>query len=162
MKAPATVLGIPITVTLLLGCQPTAPQFTPQDEAALRAMFDSVVTEVRAGNLDAWAAHFADDARFYPANSPVLVGRAAILAWSKSLPPMESFGFADVAVTGEGTLAYGSSRVLIQMRGLPAGTSKQLVIFKRDPDGRWHVAACAVSTDLPMPSPAPAPTRRRS
>jgi len=157
MKASTGVLGLVAALALLGGCQRSAPQFTARDEAAVRALFDSVVTEVRAGNLDAWAAHFTDDARFYPANAPALVGRAAILAWGKSLPPMESFGFDDIAVAGEGNLAYGSSRIFLQMRGLPADTSKQLVVFRRDPSGRWLVQACAISSDLPMPSGPPAP-----
>jgi uncharacterized protein (TIGR02246 family) len=160
MKVPIMVTLFAAT-TLLGACQKAAAQFTAQDEAAVRALFDSAVTDIRAGNLDAWAARFADDARFYPANSPVLIGRDAILAWSKSSPPMASFAVADVRVTGEGNLAYGSSRVFLQLRGLPVDTSKQLVVFRRAVDGRWLVQAVAVSTDLPLAPVVAGPAVRR-
>lgn len=161
MSANHRGLGLAGVIVLLAACQPAAPQFTAQDEAAVRAVFDSVVADIRGGNLDKWAARFADDARFYPANSPVLAGRAAILAWGKALPPMASFEFSNVSVAGEGNLAYGSSRVFMQMKGLPADTSKQLVIFHRGSNGGWLVQAVAVSTDLPMPPAPAAPAKKK-
>ncbi len=107
------------------GCQTRAPDFTPQDAAAIRAIFDSVVTEVRAGNWDAWAAHFTEDAHFQPEHLPALVGRPAILAWGKALPHFEAFSF------------------------------EQLVVFRRNPSGHWLVQAVSSNSDLPLPQAAP-------
>jgi len=155
--------SIATSILLVGACRKAPPQFSAQDATAVRALFDSVVADIRGGKLDSWAGRFSEDARFYPANSPMLAGRAAILAWGKTLPPMESFSFADVDVAGDGNLAYGSSRVFLKMKGVPADSSKQLVVFRRDANGRWWVQACAVSTDLPMPtSAAPASPRVRS
>jgi ketosteroid isomerase-like protein len=164
MKSFSSLLRTwPPALVLVLGaCQKQAPQFTPQDEATVRAIFDSVVADLHANNLDAWAGRFADDARFYFPNQPVLVGRTAILAWGKSLPHMTSFSLGPVDVSGDGSLAYGSSRVFLQMENVPADSSKQLVVFRRDASGKWWVQACAVSSDLPLPSATPAARPRRS
>jgi len=162
MKLSTSVLGSWALALVLGGCQKQAPQFTAQDEVAVRAIFDSVVVDLRANNLDAWAGRFTDDAHFYFPNQPILVGRATILAWGKSLPRMTSLSLGPVEVSGDGNLAYGSSRVFLQMEGLPADSSKQLVVFRRDANGKWWVQACAVSSDLPVPSAQPAGTPRRS
>jgi ketosteroid isomerase-like protein len=144
----------------VFACQAATPQFSEQDAATIRGIFDSVVADVRAANWTAWAGRFADDARFHPSNGPAILGRTAILAWGQSLPPIESFDFQNVQVAGEGNLAWGTSAVLIKIRDLPADTSKQLVVFRRNPSGAWQVVAVSVTSDLPLPQPAdPAPRR---
>lgn len=144
-------LGSLAVTTLLVACQKPAPKFTVQDAVTVRGLFDSAVTEIRGGRFDAWAAHFAQDARFHRSNAPVLVGRPAILAWGKSLPPAEVFTFDHVEIHGEGDLAYGWSGVVLKFRGLPADTAKQLVVFRRDSTRHWLVQAGSVTSDLPLP-----------
>lgn len=145
---------------VVLGCQAATPQFTEQDEAWVRSMFDSVVTDVRAANWTVWAARFTDDAQFHPSHAPVLNGRAAIQAWAEGLPPIENLGMANVQVAGEGNLAYGTSAVLFDYPDLPPDTAKQLVVFRREADGAWKVAAVSVTSDLPLPQPGPPTTPR--
>jgi len=137
------------------GCQTRAPDFTPQDAAAVRAIFDSVVTEVRAGNWDAWAAHFTEDAHFQPEHLPALVGRPAILAWGKALPHFEAFSFGPAEVAGNGDLAYGLSSFILKVANAPVDTGKQLVVFRRNPSGHWLVQAVSSNSDLPLPQAAP-------
>src|SRR5437899_1531794 len=36
----------------ILGCQASAPQFTPQDEATIRGTFDSALAQARSGDSD--------------------------------------------------------------------------------------------------------------
>lgn len=143
--------GAVALVLTAFGCQNRAPRFTAEDAAAIRTIFDSVVTDIRAGRWDAWAAHFADDARFHPSNGRALRGRAAILAWGKSFPPFETFSFGTPEVAGDGNLAYGSSSVIVKIRDVPADTAKQLVVFRRDAGGRWWVQVVSVTSDLPLP-----------
>ncbi len=154
-----TARATPVAFAVLLGCQPAAPSFTEQDAAQVRAIFDSAVAHVRAADWTAWAAPFAEDARFHPSNGPALVGRAAILAWAQALPPIEAFSFHDVQVAGEGNMAYGSSAIVIKMRDLPADTAKQLVVMRRATDGAWQVQAVSVTSDLPLPGAGPPPQR---
>ncbi len=78
-----------------MGCQPRPAQLSEQDTVTLRAVFDSTVQRIRAGNFTAWAAEFFDDARFYAPNAPPVIGRAAIQAWGQALPPVEQMAFFD-------------------------------------------------------------------
>lgn len=164
MRPTLRMVACTLTMATLAACsrpqQAQLAQFTAADEAAVRALFDSVVAQVNAKNWDAWAAGFADDAVFHPSNGKALQGRPAILAWVKTFPPIEQFAMSNVRVWGEGSLAYGTSGVLIKIQNAPADTSKQLVVFQRSPTGRWEVAAVSVTSDLP-PMTAPAPPARR-
>ena len=142
-----------LSAALAVGCT-KAPAFTAEDETAVRAFFDGTVKNVNAGNFEAWAAQFADDAVFQPANGQTVTGRAAILAWGKALPPMEHMVFSNVKVSGEGNMAWGTSHYAIKMTGVPADTGKQLVVFKRSADGKWGIVAGGFNSDLPLPTPA--------
>lgn len=163
MRPLLPVLACALTSAILTACGPRPAQFTVADEAAVRAVFDSVVAQVNAKNWDAWAAGFTDSAVFHPSNGKALHGRPAILAWVKTFPPIEEFSFSDVRVWGEGDLAYGTSAVFIKIQGAPADTSKQLAVFRRSSGGRWEVAAVSVTSDLPAVAPpaAPQPPARR-
>ena len=154
MNAPLAVGCFTLALSAA-GCRPQAPDFTPQDAVAIRSIFDSVATEVRAGNWDQWVAHFTEDARFYPSHAPALVGKSAISAWGRALPHFEAFSFGPPEVGGKGDLAYGASSVILKVPNAPVDTGKQLVVFRRNPHGGWLVQAVAVNSDLPLPQPAP-------
>lgn len=154
-------IGATSLVIVLSGCQPATPAatFTPQDEADVRAIFDSVVMDVRAANWTAWGSRFSDDVVFHAPNAPALVGRDNLIAWAQAFPPVESFSFENVQVTGDGNLAYGTSAVLVKLKDLPPDTSKQLVVARRDSVG-WRVVRVSLNTDLPLPAPPPPRARR--
>ncbi len=155
-----TALGLAIlsTATLAITACQSPPsqsaQFTAADEAEVRALFDSTVKRISAGNWTSWSEEFSDSAVFQPSNAKALRGRPAILAFGKAFPPVEQFSMWDVQVRGEGNLAYGTSAVGMKVKSAPADTLKQLVVFRRSPAGRWEVVAVSVNSDLP---PAPAP-----
>lgn len=144
-------------VSIAVACQAPASHFTEADARAVGAVFDSVVADINAGAWDRWGSRFAEDATFHAANFAPMTGRAAIIAWGKSFPPLESFSFGTAEVHGEGNLAYGSSPVYLKMRDIPADTSKQLVVLRRGTDGMWLVQAVSVNTNLPLPPPPSPP-----
>ena len=156
MRTAAPRAGLVIGAFLLASCQAPAPQFTAQDEATLRAMFDSVAAEVTSSRWDTWAGHYAADAYLQPPNAPTVRGRAAILAWGQAFPSVESLVFSDAQVAGEGNMAYGSTAYALKLKDLPMDTGKQLVVFRRAPGGAWEVHAVGFNSDLPLPAPAPA------
>lgn len=152
-----TALGFALLAAAALAltaCPSPSAQFTAEDEAEVRAVFDSTVKRVNAGEWTSWAEEFTDSAVFQPPNAKELRGRPAILAFGQAFPPIEQFGMWDVRVWGEGNLAYGTSAIAIKVRDAPADTSKQLVVFRRSPAGRWEVTAVSFNSDLPL---APAP-----
>ncbi len=152
-----TALGMAILSTATLAftaCSSSAPQFTSADEAEVRALFDSTVKRVRAGDWTNWAGEFADSAVYHPSNAKALHGRAEILAYAKAFPPIEQFSMWNVQVRGEGNLAYATSAYGIKVKNGPADTLKELVVLRRSHAGRWEVAAVNGNSDL---SRAPAP-----
>ena len=158
-----TAYGFAILSTATLAftaCQSRAPssaQFTAADEAEVRGLFDSTGTRVSAGRWADWAGEFTDSAVMQPANQKALHGRPAVLAYGQAFPPLEQFSMWDVQVRGDGNLAYGTSAIGMKMKGAPADTAKQLVVFQRNPAGRWEVVAVSVNSDRPPAPPPPTP-----
>ena len=155
----SVALGSVLVSAALVGCQPRPAQWNEQDTVTLRAVFDSTLQRLRAGNFSAWAAEFSNDARFYAPNAPPVIGRAAIQAWGQALPPVEQMAFSDVQVAGAGDLAWGTSAYSLKLKDVPADTGKQLVVFRRINTGVWEVVAGSFNSNLPLPQPA-GPVRR--
>jgi ketosteroid isomerase-like protein len=161
MKIALGLALLPAAALAFAACSSPSAQFTAADEAEVRALFDSTVKRVSAGDWTSWAGEFADSAVFQPSNAKVLHGRAAILAYGQAFPPLEQFSMSDVDVWGEGNLAYGTSAIAIKVKDASPDTSKQLVVFRRSPAGRWEVVAVSVNSDLrpTQTPPAVAPKR---
>jgi len=141
------------TCTVLIGCQPAVPEFTETDAQAVRALFDSVIVDLRAGDWETWTTRYSDDARFHAPNAPAVVGHEGLLAMGRSLPPTDTIAFSNIEVWGDGNLAYGTSAIVIQFRGMPIDTQKQLAVFRRDSAGVWNVQAVSINSDLPPMQP---------
>jgi len=142
----AIVTAVFFTIT---GCQPQPTQFTAEDEATLRGMFEATARNFKAGDMDSWAQHYADDAVFQPPNAPMVVGQANILAWGQAFPPVKDLAFPDVMVSGEGNVAYGTSSYDMAFNDMPADHGKQLVVFRRPPGGAWAIVAVSFNSDVP-------------
>lgn len=136
---------------LLTGCQPAAPEFTASNAQVVRALFDSVIVDLRTRDWDTWVSRFDETARFHPAHAPAVVGHDGLRALIESLPPIETVEFSNVEVWGEGNLAYATSAIAIQFQGQPLDTQKQLVVFRRDAADAWKVQAVSINSDLPLP-----------
>jgi ketosteroid isomerase-like protein len=145
-----------MVVAGLAGCQPAPATFTSDDQATVRAMFDSTVANIRGGDWVTWSGQFSENAVLFAPNAPAVRGRAAILAWGQSFPPVEELSFWDVQVTGDGNVAWGTSAYSLKLQGLPADTGKQLIVFRRSANGGWEIPAGGFSSDLPAPAAPPA------
>ncbi len=158
MRASITGACLAAALVALSACQAAAPQFTAEDETALRGMFDATVTNIKAGDWAQWSEQFAENAMLQPPNAKPVNGRAAILAWGQEFPPVEDLSFSDVQVSGEGNTAWGSSAYVLKIKDAAAADSgKQLVVFRRLTGPTWEVAAVSFGSNLPVPlAPAPA------
>ena len=153
MKSRITLAVAAAAAVLVVGCS-KAPQFTPEDETAVHAIFDTSMKDLNSGNVDGWLAEFADDAVFQPNYGKAAVGRASIAAWQKASPPLEQITFPNVKITGSGDLAYGTSELTVKMTGMPQDNGKQLAVFKKGADGKWSIVALSFNTDIAPPMPA--------
>ena len=138
-------------VVLLIACRPRPAAFSGQDDSAVRAVADSAVRYQLAGNWAAWAALFSEDGVLQPPNAPAVKGRAALIAWAKTLPPVEKAAFTNVQVWGDGNLSYGTSGYTFTLKGLPPDTGKQLWVSRRAPSGKWEVVVVSFNSDLAAP-----------
>ena len=138
-------------VVLLIACQPRPAAFSGQDESAVRAVADSAVRYQLAGDWAAWAGLFSEDGVLQPPNAPAVKGRPALLAWARTLPPVEKAAFSNVQVWGDGNLSYGTSGYSFTLKGLPPDTGKQLWVSRRAPSGKWEVVVVSFNSDLAVP-----------
>jgi ketosteroid isomerase-like protein len=137
-------------VVLLIACHPRPGAFSGQDESAVRAVADSAVRYQLAGDWAAWAALFSEDGVLQPPNAPAVKGRAALLAWAKTLPPVEKAAFTNEQVWGDGNLSFGTSGYTYTLKGLPPDTGKQLWVSRRAPSGKWEVVVVSFNSDLAL------------
>lgn len=151
LMPPCVVLA---AITVLACQQQASTSFTPQDEAAIRAINDSATSYINAGAWDKWANLYTDDGAIHPPNARPVVGRAALEQFGRSMPPMESANFFDVHINGSGDLAYLTSGIVMKPRGQPADTGKQLVVLRRTNAG-WRAAAVSFNSDRVPAAPAP-------
>lgn len=158
MSRSRTVACFLASLVALGACQARQGEFTAEDESKVRAMFDSTVANILAGDWTSWSRRFTENAVLQPPNAKPVTGRAAILAWGSAFPPVEEFSFSNVSVAGEGNMAYGTSDFILKVQGAPADTGKQLVVFRRSAAGSWEIPAVGFSSNLAAPAPAPAPS----
>jgi ketosteroid isomerase-like protein len=152
------LLGSAMALAVLGGSPSFATELSASDAAAVRTVFDDVVRYIRAGDWASWSKQWAENGVFHPAHAPALKGRAAIQAYGRGFPPIESVSFSNVQVWGDGNLAYGTSGYTLTFKkgGPPTDTGKQLAVFRRSASGRWEAVAVSVNSDLPLPAPPPA------
>ncbi len=145
-------------VLTFTACQPRPAEFTTQDETTLRGMFDATPGYFKGGNWEAWAGLYTEDGLLQPPNAPTVSGRTNLIAWGHAFPPVDEVTFSKVMVWGEGNVGYGTSSYALKLKGRPADSGKQLVVFRRPPGGKWAVAAASFNSDIPMAALAPSGT----
>ena len=147
-----TLVCITLALVVLGSSQAQAAEFSAQDAAAVRKLFDDTVRYIRANNWTAWAGQWSEDAVLQPPNAPGVKGRTAILAWGQAFPPIETLSFSNVQVWGDRNLAYGTSAYALTIKGSPPDSGKQLIVFRRSPSGKWEVVAGSFNSDVPVPA----------
>jgi ketosteroid isomerase-like protein len=143
----AWVTAVFLTIT---GCQPQSAQFTAEDAATLRGMVEATAKDFKAGDMETWAQHYANEAVFQPPNAPMVVGQANILAWGQAFPPLKDLTFTNVMVSGEGNVGYGTSSYDMTFTDMATDQGKQLVVFRRPPGGDWAIVAVSFNSDRPV------------
>jgi len=139
MKAGALTNALVALLAIVAAAAP-AVAATPADLAQeVRAAETAFAASMAARDLDAFAAHLAEEALFF-GGSGVLRGRAAVVAGWKPFFEGEKAPFSwapdSVEVLDSGTLGISSGPVL-DPSGKRVGTFNS--IWRREPDGRWRV-----------------------
>ncbi len=126
------------------------PVQTVSDAASVRPAIEALTASyqaaARAGDADAIAALYTDDAVLHPAGKPAVRGRAAIdadIATSHGEPTELTFTTGDVVASEAGDLAYEVGTAV-----WPDGPGKYRTVY-RQTDAGWRIAADTWSHDAP-------------
>jgi len=134
---------------------PTSSSNAASDSAAHRA-HQEYVDAINSNNLDSLMAMLTEDVVFLSANEPVMVGKAAVRPWVAGYydayhthwdkPVQEFVVNGDWAFERYSYFATDSSRT---DASVAQSTGWGLLIYRRDPDGKWRVARDAFGPDGP-------------
>jgi uncharacterized protein (TIGR02246 family) len=162
VKILKTAALIAAGLIALAGCQKGAVD-TSKDEAAIRAGTTAWANAYNAGDGDALAANYTEDAVLLPPNAPAVSGRAAIgefLATDSAATKAAGLKFnipGDGPVGISGDLAYESgSFSATDASGATVATGKYIGVFNKK-DGKWLLVRDTWNTDAPPPAPAAEP-----
>jgi len=146
----------------LAGCQKAAPELAASDVAAVKANYTDWAAAVANRDFSAVAKLVTADIWAFQPDQPAIVGREAIVAWTKTWPPDFRQTWVVDEVGGYLDLAFSRATVT-ESWALPDGKreTEQAVcvsIHRRQPDGTWQFSR-SISHAL-KPPPAP-PTDKR-
>ena len=155
-------LALVVGTLLASGCVSRAPAAadTTADETALKEVTQTWFKSFNAGDADALAALYADEAVLMPPHAPVARGRAAIReflakdsAGAKSAGVMLVNGDETVGVNGD--WGWNSGSFTIQDGSGKTVDSGSYLSVSRKVDGKWLYIRDTYNSDRPLP---PAPT----
>lgn len=125
-----------------------------KDTVWVRDAIDSWTRCLEAGDYDAWATYWAEDGVLMPPGQPRVEGRDSLVAFIR-----ENFGgvrtmqLTDWTIEGCGDLAVATTNVSWHMESSvgkePAGTAKQMIEMRKNPEGRWLVKTVIYNSDGP-------------
>jgi uncharacterized protein (TIGR02246 family) len=145
-------------LALTWGCgKQTIPDTREADERAVRECEIEASKAIAAKDLEVFISFFADDASgFYP-NLPIITGKDALRQAWKTVLAMPGFSFSfqivKVEVSRSGDLAWGHgtcTQTMNNAAGKPVTQKgKYVIVYKKQPDGKWKVVADIGNFDLP-------------
>jgi uncharacterized protein (TIGR02246 family) len=121
-------------------------------EASVRAQSKAVADAEAKKDADAVMPFWAEDAVVHFNGEAPIVGREAIGAmYRQRLPRLETFRAEtnSVQVAPGGDLAWetGTTYVTLPNGGGAVSSSKFLIVWRKESDGVWRIAACALTAN---------------
>ncbi len=121
------------------------------DIAAIRAAENALARAFEDPDPTAWVYGYTDDAIFVGPGAPAVQGRAALLAVAPQVAISSMEIVADSTI-GAGSFAATTGRVTWvsgqRDSGAPTTRRRFLMVWRRDPDGRWRIARELLNEDL--------------
>ncbi|PYQ32992.1 MAG: hypothetical protein DMF57_10965 [Acidobacteria bacterium] len=154
MRKFAVVLSLAL---LLAACASMNTSTTPATdaEAAIRAAEPGFIRAFNAGDADAVARYYSDDAVFLAPNAPIAKGmsgvRDAFRAFLTSMHPTLSFTPDRIVQSGDMAYEYGHYTTQ-SSAGNDMGN--YMTVWRRMPNGDWKIVADSVNSSMPMPGMA--------
>lgn len=152
-----------IAATMLTGCSRSAPPDSrAADEAAIREADAASLRAIAAKQMDATVSYYDEGASILTPNAPIATGRERIRSAWEQMFAVPGFNLAPkttkVEVARSGDLAYAQGTYEFSAtdpKGAPVqDRGKFVVVWKKQADGAWKIAADIWNSDLPL-TPAP-------
>jgi ketosteroid isomerase-like protein len=155
ISATIAMLGVAV------GCNaPARPAVSsePATDSTAHLAHAAYTAAINSNNLDSLMAMMTEDVVFLAAHSPPIIGKAAVRDWAEGY--LQAFTTSWDKPTQEFVVAgeWAFERYNYKSTDTPRGggtpvvdTGWGLVIYHRDPDGRWRVARDAFGSDQPPP-----------
>src|SRR5438132_3092123 len=134
---------------LIAGCATYGTTSNSDADAYIRAAEPRFITAFNAGNADAVAGFYADDAVVLGPNAPIARGTAAIRdAFRGMTGGHPTLSFAPDRIVQSGDVAYEYGHYTMQM-GPNADQGNYVTVWRRQSNGDWKIVADSVNTSLP-------------
>ena len=124
------------------------------EEAAIRANSRAVAEAEAKKDADAVMPYWTEDAIVHFNGETTLKGKDAIgQMYRERLPRLETFRAEtnSVEVSPGGGLAWETGTTYVTLPGADgspsASTSKFLIVWRKEADGQWRIAACALTAN---------------
>ena len=131
---------------------------SPADAGALKS-HEAYTAAINSNNLESLLAMCTDDVVCLSPNEPVLIGKAAVRAWSAAYLKAYKIHWDKAVkgfdVAGNWAIERYSYKQNDKARDGAASvtdTGKGLIVYHHDADGKWRVARDAWNSDLPLPA----------
>lgn len=129
---------------------------TTADVATIRSMLDEAVAAHHAGDAARWAGLFTNDGMLLPEGAPTVSGMDSLLRWAQDFfttyTSTARIEAAEIEVAGDWAYArnviWGTLTPKQGGSGMPLD-AKEIVIFRRQPDGSWKVARVIYNSNRP-------------
>ena len=124
---------------------------SPLDTDAIRAAELALAEAFEDTDPTAWVNSYTEDAIFVGPGIPAIEGRAALLAVARQIT-MSSLEIVADSTIGAGDFAATTGRATWvsgkRDSGAPTIRRRFLMVWRRDPDGRWRIARELLNEDL--------------
>ena len=121
------------------------------DVAAIRAAGEALAEAFEAPDPTAWVDFYTDDAIFVGPGMPAIEGRNGFLDAARELT-ISSMEIAVDSTLGAGDFAatLGRARWVSGPKGSDAPMQRRrfLMVWRREPDGRWRIARELLNEDV--------------
>jgi ketosteroid isomerase-like protein len=124
---------------------------SPSDISAIRAAEEALAESFESPDLTAWVDFYTDDAIFVGPGAPAIEGRSAFLdaAPQISISSMEIVADSTLG-TGDFAATLGRATWVSGPKGSDAPKVRRrfLMVWRREPDGRWRIARELLNEDV--------------
>jgi len=124
-----------------------------EDLVAIRGVIEQDAAAVRRSDWTAAANLFTVDAIRFPPHQAPIRGRAAMLAWLQTFPPIQEFDITADEIVGADDMAFVRGRYMLTAAAAPGSApmtdrGNYMGLLRKQPDGSWRWTTDMIASEL--------------